>query len=421
MTLVDTDKWREILITLSQHKLRTALTAFGVFWGIFMLSVLLGAGKGLENGIMHGFPQVPNGVWVWSASETQIPYKGMSIGRRVRLTPEDVVAVRNNVPSVGFVRGQNSVGIWGGTPPYTVYEDKNGTFFVQGSHEGMARMHSLDVTSGRYLNKIDTDERRKVAVIGARVKEQLFAQGDSVLGEYITINGISFQVVGTFRSLSQGNSTQDEEKIYIPNDTLRHAFNQTGWLGSLIILPVEGVHAAQTEADVIRFLQDRNKVHPDDVGVYGSFNLQKEYDKIQGLFTGIAFFSWLVAIGTIMAGAIGVGNIMLIVVRERTREIGVRKALGATPWSVVIMIVQEAVLITAVAGYCGLVVGVLVLEAVSAVVEASGGNDLFRQPGVDFSTALLAVGVLIVSGVLASLLPASKAAKVNPIVALQDE
>lgn len=421
MTLVDIDKWREIFTTLGQHKLRTTLTAFGVFWGIFMLSILLGAAKGLENGVMAGFPQVPNGVFIWSASETQMPYKGHGIGRRIRLLPEDVNAVEKNVASVGFVRGQNSIGIWGGTPPYTVYEDKNGTFFVQGSHEGMALMHSLDVTSGRYINKIDTQEKRKVAVIGARVKQQLFAESDKVLGEYITINGISFQVVGTFKSLSKGNTTQEEEKIYIPNNTLRHAFNQVGWIGSLTILPADGVHASQAEKEALAFLKERKKVHPDDAGVLGSFNLQKEFDKIQGLFLGIGFFSWLVAVGTIMAGAIGVGNIMLIVVKERTREIGVRKALGATPASIVTMIIQESVLITAVSGYLGLVIGVVILEGVSAVIEMSGGSDMFLNPSVDFNTAMLAVFILIISGLLAALLPATKAARVNPIVALQDE
>ncbi|UTF58822.1 ABC transporter permease [Gilvimarinus sp. DA14] len=421
MSLVDVDKWREIFTTLGQHKLRTFLTAFGVFWGIFMLSILLGAAKGLENGVMAGFPQVPNGVFIWSGSETQIPYKGHGIGRRVTLLPEDVDAVRKNVSSVGFVRGQNSIGIWGGTPPYTVYEDKNGTFFVQGSHEGMALMHSLEVTAGRYLNQIDTEKKRKVAVIGARVKQQLFASSETVLGEYITINGISFQVVGTFKSLSKGNTTQEEEKIYVPNDTLRYAFNQVGWVGSLTILPAEGVHASQTEQEVLSFLKERKHVHPDDVGVFGSFNLQQEFDKIQGLFLGIGFFSWLVAVGTILAGAIGVGNIMLIVVRERTREIGVRKALGATPASIVGMIMQESVLITAVSGYLGLVAGVLILELVSKAVAMSGGSDMFLNPSVDFDTAMLAVCILIVSGLLAALLPAAKAARVNPIVALQDE
>ena len=419
--MIDTDKWREIFTTLGQHKLRTALTAFGVFWGIFMLTVLLGAGKGLENGVMDGFPRVPNGVFIWSGSTTQIPYQGLPIGRRITLLPEDVAAIEENVASVDFVRGQNSVGVWSGTPPYTVHKNNNGTFFVQGSHSGMSLIHSLKITSGRYLNDIDDRERRKVAVIGSRVKEILFEPGEDAIGADITISGISFQVIGTFSSLQKGNNSQEEEKIYVPNDTLRYAFNQVGWIGSFVILPKEGVHASVAEKDVKEFLYERKKIHPNDVGVLGSFNLQNEFDKIQGLFLGIGFFSWLVAVGTIMAGAIGVGNIMLIVVKERTREIGVRKALGATPLSIVSMIVQEAVLITSVAGYLGLVVGVFLLEGISVMLEMAGGSDMFKRPEVDFGTAVLAVVVLVISGLLASLLPAAKAASVNPIVALQDE
>jgi putative ABC transport system permease protein len=245
---------------------------------------------------------------------------------------------------------------------------------------------------------------------------------ESPIGKDITINGISVQVVGVFQSLAEGNQQQEEEKIYIPNDTLRYAFNQVGWVGSFIVLPKPGLHARVAEEDVKKFLAERKKVDPNDKGVFGSFNLQNEYDKIQGLFTGIQAFSWVVATLTILAGAIGVGNIMLIVVKERTREIGLRKAIGATPASIVAMIVQESVFITAVAGYTGLVVGVLLLEGIDKLLSASGGNTgFFRHPEVDFKTAIVALVVLIISGLLASLMPAAKAAAVNPIVALQDE
>ncbi len=419
--MIDTDKWREIFLTLAQHKLRTGLTAFGVFWGIFMLTILLGAGKGLENGAMEGFPSVTNSVFIWSANPTQMAYDGLDVGRRITLKAEDVDLIEENVPSVGFIRGQNSIGIYGGTPPYTVHGDKNGTFFVQGSYEGMAPMHSIEVVEGRYLNALDTDQRRKVAVLGAGVKEQLFDPGEPVVGANLRIAGINFLVVGTFKSLSSGNNTAEEERIYIPNNTLRYAFNQVGWLGNFAIVPTEGVDASVTEQAVKDYLHELKGIHPDDAGVLGSFNLQQEYDKVQGLFTGIEVFSWVVAIGTIMAGAFGVGNIMLIVVKERTREIGVRKALGATPSSIVAMVVQEAILITAVAGYMGLVAGVLLLEAVGAALPASGGPSMFARPQVDLGTALWAVAILILSGFLASLLPAAKAAGVNPIVALQDE
>ena len=214
--IIDTEKWQEIFKTLGQHKLRTGLTAFGVFWGIFMLTVLLGAGKGLENGVIEGFPRVANSVYIWVQGTTQVPHQGLPIGRQIRLDPTDVKAIEENVPSVSFIRGQNSVGIWDGTPPYTKYKDKNGTFYVQGTHAGMANINSMRITEGRGINEIDDDERRKVAVIGTRVKTQLFDEGINPIGENITLSGISFTVIGVFKSLADGNQQQEEEKIYIP-------------------------------------------------------------------------------------------------------------------------------------------------------------------------------------------------------------
>lgn len=420
--IIDTEKWQEIFLTLNQHKLRTALTAFGVFWGIFMLTVLLGAGKALENGVVEDFKEIPPSAWIWSQGPTQLAYQGMPVGRYIRLKVEDVEAIRNSVPSVGKIYAQNSVGIWDGSPAYTVYKRNNGSFSIQGTHAGMASIQQQKVIEGRYINELDDSRRRKVAIIGTRVKDILFEPGQNPIGEDITLSGISFQIVGVYKSSSTNPNTSDEEKIYIPNDTLRYAFNQVDSVGNFVVIPKAGFHAGVAEADVKKFLFERNKVDPKDAGVFGSFNLQDEFDKIYGLFTGINVFSWIVAIGTIMAGAIGVGNIMLIVVKERTREIGLRKALGATPFSIVSMIVQESVFITAVAGYFGLVVGVLLLEGINSLMEANGGSaGMFRNPEVDFYTAISAVVVLVISGLLASLMPAAKAASVSPIVALQDE
>lgn len=420
--LMDIEKWQEIFHTLSQHKVRTALTAFGVFWGIFMLTVLLGAGKGLENGVTDSFPRISNSVFIWSQGTTQLPYQGMPIGRQIALKPGDVDAIANNVGSVSFVKGQNSVGIWGGSPPYTVHKSRNGAFSVQGAFAGVENINALRIVAGRAFNAMDERQRRKVAMIGQRVRNQLFAEDESPLGVDITVNGISFNVIGVFQSRQDGNEQQEEERIYLPNDTLRYAFNQIGWVGSLVVVPKPGVHARVAEDDVKNYLAQINKVSPEDKGVFGSSNTQEQYDRVQGLFTGIAIFSWIVAVGTVMAGAIGVGNIMLIVVKERTREIGLRKALGATPVSIVGMIMQESMFITAIAGYGGLVVGALLIEAVAAMLDASGEQaGFFSRPEVDFTTAIIALAVLIVSGVLASLLPAAKAAAVNPIVALQDE
>jgi putative ABC transport system permease protein len=303
-----------------------------------------------------------------------------------------------------------------------VHKSRNGAFSIQGGFAGMENINSLRIIEGRSFNALDEQQRRKVAVIGQRVRDQLFAPGEKLIGDEITINGITFQVVGVYRSTQNGNQQQEEERIYLPNDTLRYAFNQTGRIGSLIVVPKPGVQARDVERDVKSYLAQINKVSPDDKGVFGSFNLQDEHDKVEGLFIGIQVFSWVVAIGTIFAGAVGVGNIMLIVVRERTREIGLRKALGATPGSIVALIMQESVFVTAMAGYAGLVVGTLLLESIARMLNSAGGRAGFMgPPEVEFRTALIALGVLVVSGLLASLMPAAKAAAVNPIVALQDE
>jgi putative ABC transport system permease protein len=420
--MIDVEKWQEIFSTLSRHKLRTALTAFGVFWGIFMLTVLLGAGKGLENGVDEGFPKVTNMVFLWSQGTTQTPYQGMPVGRWIRFEPADVEGIAKNVPSVAVVQGVNNVGVWGGTAPYTVHNSKNGAFSVEGGFVGIEKFNSLEVIDGRTFNELDMRERRKVALIGQRVRDQLYAKGEPTVGSEITINGISFDVVGVFKSLANGQEQQDEERILLPNDTLRYAFNQVGVISSMVFTPKEGLHARVAEEDVKKYLAQRKKVSPDDKGVFGSFNVQNEYDKVQGLFTGIRVFSWIVAVGTILAGAIGVGNIMLIVVKERVREIGLRKALGATPASIVTMIIQESLFLTAIAGYSGLVVGALLLEGVAKAMEAGGGKTgFFGPPELEFGTAITALFVLILAGLLASLMPAAKAAAVNPIIALQDE
>src|SRR4029078_4952727 len=252
----------------------------------------------------------------------------------------------------------------------------------------------MKILEGGSLSAFDIRERRKVLLIGKRVRDQLFIKGETVLGENVTINGINFQVIGVFESLQQGNSQQEDEKVFMPNDTLRNAFNQTGWVGSFMIIPKPGIHAKVAEEDVKKYLAQRKKISPDDKGVFGSFNLQDESDNVDCLFIGIKAFSWIIAIGTIFAGAVGVGNIMLIVVKERTREIGLRKALGATPASIVAMIMQESVFITAVAGYSGLVVGTLLIETIASALNAAGGKAGFMgPPEVEFKTAIVALVV----------------------------
>lgn len=419
--MFDLDNWQEIYATLKKHKLRSSLTAFGVIWGVFMLVVLLGVGNGLRNDALGNFGGNTNTVFVWSSSRTQLPYQGFDRNRWIPIRPADAEAIKARIPEADVVIGINEVGGWQ-SPQYVVRGDNSDSFTSRGAHPEVLRMQSLKILHGRFFNALDNAELRKVAVIGSKVYETLFEPDENPIGESISIGGVDFQVVGVFHPGTIGEQAmQDAELVMIPNETLRHTFNQLWYYGHIRLIPKPGYSSAVLEEKVMNLLRERHKVHPKDTGVFGSFNTEKVYQQVEGLFTGIAAFSWFVAMGTILAGVIGVGNIMLITVKERTREIGLRKALGATAGSIVSMIVQEAVIITAVAGYMGLVLGVLVLELVRSIALDVPGVRFLALVEIDFKTAITAIVVLVVAGFFASLLPASKAAKVNPIVALQDE
>jgi len=416
--MVDVDKWQEIHDTLKRHKLRSALTAFGVFWGIFMLVALLGAGKGLENGVLSGFGGMKNAVFISAGGPTSVPYQGLSKGRSINFNDDDIAAIRQHIDEVELLVAGNDMG-----SQFVERGTRNDSYLVSGVQPGLLQLRSEKLQQGRFVNSLDLRERRKVAVIGTRVKEVLFDPGENPLGQSIEIKGIFFTVVGVFASRARGNDSQRAaEQIYIPNSTLRYTFNQQDRIGRLIVTPESGGRAEVIEQRVKALLKERHRVHPQDPAPIATFNIQQRFERMQALFTGIAVFSWLVAVGTIIAGVIGVGNIMLIVVKERTKEIGIRKALGATPASIVAMIVQESLVITAVAGYGGLVVGVFLLEGIGAVLEGvTNGGGFFSHPEISFETAMTAIAVLIAAGVGAALLPASKAARIDPVLALQQE
>jgi putative ABC transport system permease protein len=413
--MIDLDKWQEICSTLMRHKLRTLLTAFGVFWGIFMLVALLGAGKGLENGVKRMFDRQENIVFFW-ASKTTMPYAGLSVGREIRMNDSDIAAILNTVDEVQAIAPLNFMG-----SVLTKRGVKNENLELMGVHPEMLQMQPFDVPAGRYINEIDIGERRKVVVIGERAREVLFGNDENPVGQYIQIYNVFFQVVGVLKLRRPNQGGRDRESIYIPNTTLRYLYNMGDRLHQLTILPRPGIPGSHVEQRVDELLRKRHSVHPEDPRAFPSFSMQEEYAKVQGLHSGIKIFSWLVAIGTILAGAIGVGNVMLIVVKERTREIGIRKALGARPSSIIAMIVQESLVITAVSGYMGLVVGVILLETINRILSGMGDNRFFANPEISFGTAFIAILVLVLAGLLAALLPATRAAGIDPIVALQEE
>jgi putative ABC transport system permease protein len=409
--VLDLDKWQEIMDTISKNKLRTFLTGFSVAWGIFMLIVLLGSGQGLSNGVQYQFrDDATNSMWIRSG-QTSLPHKGLQPGRQIQFTNEDFDEIRRTVEGVEHITSRFYIG--GATN--VSYGKEHGSFDVRAVHPGHKFLENTIVTDGRFLNEHDLTEHRKTAAIGQLVEQALF-KGRSGIGEYIKINGIAFKVVGTFEDIG-GES--EMEKIYLPITTAQRTFNGSNRVHQ-IMLTTGTASLEQTQAmsqEINRKLAQRHNFSLEDRRAVFIANINEAFARVMNLMTSIRLFVWLIGIGTILAGVVGVSNIMMIVVRERTKEIGVRKALGATPWSIVSLILQESIFITAVAGYIGLVLGVLVLELVSGQLNA----DFFRNPEVDLGIAIYATLLLVVAGTVAGMFPAVKAAKVRPIEALRDE
>ena len=420
----DIDPWQEIWAALSKNRLRTFLTAFGVFWGIFLLVLLLGAGNGLANGVNAGFAgTATNSFFCWGM-RTSKPYAGLQAGRSIEFTNEDWKAIVAQVPDAKVVAPRLQMGGFRGGAN-VLRGTETGSFQVMGDMPEIATIQSLAVSSGRFLNRIDVDEKRKVAVIGKKVVETLFEPDEPPLGESIRINGIEFEVVGTFRSRqSGGDAERDAETIFVPFTTFQQSFNAINRVNWFAVTSKDGVPVSVIEKQVLDLLRARHKVAPDDRRGIGNFNLEKEFSKVQGLFAGIKLLMWIVGVGTLAAGAIGVSNIMLIIVRERTKEIGIRRAVGATPWMVQGQIVSESVILTLAAGLLGLSAGVGLLELVSHFLPAASGSgepQMFQNPGVDLSAGIQALVVLVVSGTLAGLAPARRAVAINTVVALRSD
>lgn len=418
--MFDYDKWQEIFATIKKNKLRTFLTMFGVFWGIFMLLVLLGSGNGLENGVKRDFASwASNSAFVWG-NKTTMPYAGLKPGRFVRFTNDDIEALRDRVEGLDIIAPRNNQGGWGGGNNITRGK-KSGGFRITGDYPEYNQIQQMNIPQGRFINQKDIDSRRKVAVIGQKVRDVLYEPGEDPIGSYIKVQGVYFQVVGVFSSKRSGEQAErDTQSIYIPFTTFQQVYNfgnRVGWFG-FTAKPNHSV--AQVEKDIKQVLMERHKIHPEDYSAIGSNNLEKEFSQIMGLFMGIHVFMWIVGVGTLVAGVIGVSNIMLIIVKERTQEIGVRKAMGATPGSIVSLILQESIFLTAIAGYIGLIIGLFLLEGISMAI-GSGEGGMFTNPTVDLPVALASLGILILGGALAGLVPARKAAAINPIEAIRAE
>ncbi len=416
------DHWQEVFQILRRNRLRTFLTACGVFWGVFMLVVMLGFGKGLENGATKGFSSwALNTIFIWSG-ETSKAFAGRQPGRRIQMTMEDIEAIATRVEGVDTVVPRNFRGGRQGVNKVT-YKDKSGSFGVVGDSVDDLKLEALDITDGRFLNPADLVERRKIAVIGPRVRQALFAEDESPLGATIGVGGTSVTVVGVYQSPAQGDRADwDNGRVFIPRTTFARMYGLGSSVDAMAILVRSDRDAGEVETAAKALLRTRFGVAPNDLRAFNGFNMAREFSKIQMLFRGIAALTWFVGLMTLVAGAIGVSNIMMIAVAERTKEIGIRKALGAPPSSIVAQIVAEAMTLTALSGYLGLVVGVGVVEAAARMMGgASGGSRFFGAPELDFSKALVATSVLVVAGALAGLAPARNAVAIRPVEALAHE
>lgn len=416
--MFDRDKWQEVWHTLRRNKLRTLMTASGVFWGIFMLVLMLGFGKGLRGGVeknMLGFAN--NAVFVW-AQRTRLPYQGFQPGRRVRFETADIERLRTELPEIEDMAPRIQLGGYRDGANVS-FKTKTGNFTIMGDLPAVRKVEGIGITSGRFINELDIKEKRKVAVIGTDVRRILFGDA-SPLRQYIKINSVYFMVVGTFKREAGGEHTEQlKSTVYLPLSTFQYAFNQINRIGWFALALKPQADGEQVEQKARRILARAHHIHPQDDQGLGSYNSAEAFTRVTNLFVGIDFFVWFVGTITLFAGMLGVSNIMLITVRERTREFGIRKALGATPFSIISLVIQEAVTLTAIAGYAGLVVGVGVLEVAARMVGDSA--EAFSAPSVDFEVALIAVGILTIAGLFAGILPAQRAARINPVLALKAE
>lgn len=417
--LFDLDHWQEIWITITHNKSRSTLTAFGVFWGMFMLVAMVGAGNALDKGIssqIEGF--ATNSCFFWANSTTE-PYLGFRKGRNWNMTNSDIPIIRQRVKEMQYIspvlfNGGNS------NEKNVVRGEKNGSYLVKGCYPEYDLIEKSKMIYGRYVNDIDIAEKRKVCVIGERIYEVLFQPGEDPVGKQIRVNGIYFQVIGVARSTSGVNiGGQTAETVVLPFSTMQQAFNQGNIIHFLAVTANPGTPVKIVQDQITGILKQQHQISPEDKDAIGGMNIEEQFKMFNYLGIGIASLIWIVGLGTLFAGAIGVSNIMLVTVRERTREIGIRRALGATPRAIIGQIMSESIVLTVIAGILGIVFGVGILAAAGIVL--SQGDQFFKDPQISFGMAMGSLIILIVIGTLAGMIPAQRAMMIKPIEAIREE
>lgn len=416
-SVIDLDRWQEIWFTITHNKSRSFLTAFGVFWGMFMLVVMVGAGVALQRGMssqIEGF--ATNSCFVWT-QQTAEAYKGFKKGRNWNMENSDIPILINKIPEIQYLA---PVLFGGGRSNNVTRNDKAGSYGVKGCYPSYNLIDESKMVYGRYINDIDISEKRKVCVIGERVYQVLFPKDENPLGKPIQVNGIYFNVIGVARHTSDINiGGNAEESVVLPFSTMQQAFNQGNIVHFMAVTAKPGIKVKVIEDRIREVLKENHQISPDDKKAVGGFNIEDQFNMFLYLGIGIAFLIWFVGSGTLIAGAIGVSNIMLVTVRERTKEIGIRRALGATPRNIISQILSESIILTLIAGISGLMVGVGLLSLIGYALSKS--DQFFKDPQISFTVAIAALIILLVIGTLAGFIPANRAMSIKPIEAIREE
>jgi len=421
--MFDRDKWNEILEALTANTFRTILTAFGVFWGIFILVILLAAGNGLENGVKKGFDGIAtNTMFMWSQT-TSKPFKGLPATRQFDFKNVDVTALKENFPDLLYVSPRNQLGGFEGANN-VVRGTKTAAYTIYGDYPELIKQESMDIIKGRFVNQQDIVLKRKVAVIGQGVISEMYEKAEEVIGTYIKINGVNFMVVGVYNSKSRNNGDAEsaQKNIFMPFTTFQQAFNYGDTVGWMALTANDDASITELKPKILDFMKSRHSIHPQDYRAIGNFDLFQEFSKIQGLFLILRFIAYFVGTLVLLSGVIGISNIMLIVVKERTKEIGIRRALGATPGAIRSQILSEAIFLTIIAGMFGIALATGLLAVLNMVLESMPSEGMmFANPSVDLTVVFIALFILIGSGLLAGLIPAQTAINVKPVDALRTE
>lgn len=412
---IDIDSCEEIILTITRNKTRSLLTAFGVFWGIFMLITLIGGGVGMQTEMKQNFAGFATNSGFIASQRTSEPYKGFRKGRYWDLEITDIERLRRGVPEIDLITP--SIANWGSL---AMYEERKYNCIVKGLYPDYEGIEHQDISKGRFLNDVDIREARKVCVIGKQVYESLFKKGEDPCGKYIKVNGIYFQVVGL--SVSESNmSIQGEtsETIVLPFTTMQQTFNIGNRIHVVCFTVKPGIKVTDIQEKVENVVKKAHYIAPNDKQAVMMLNAEAMFSMVDNLMTGTRILIWMVGLGTLLAGAIGVSNIMMVTVRERTTEIGIRRAIGARPRDILQQILAESMVLTACAGMMGISFGVLILQVVEAARNPQGKVLIPYQ--VSFGMAVGTALLLIFLGMLAGLAPAYRAMAVKPIDAIRDE